>query len=72
MISSKWQPRIYALFLAAIALALIIGGIQLITLGGSFYYGLAGLALVIVSVLLWRQRREALLIYGSIIAITVI
>lgn len=72
MTSSKWQPRIYALFLAPIALALIIGGTRLITLGGSFYYGLAGLALAIVSVLLWLQRREALPVYIGIIAATLV
>ena len=72
MTSSKWQPRIYALFLAPIALALIIGGTRLITLGGSFYYGLAGLALAIVSVLLWLQRREALPVYIGIIVATLV
>lgn len=72
MIGSKWQPRLYALLLAVIALALMVGGAWLVTLGGSFYYVIAGLALASVAVLLWRQRREALLVYGGIIAVTLI
>lgn len=72
MTRSKWQPRLYALFLAAIALALILGGVNLVMLGGSLYYVLAGLALAAVSVLLWQQRREALLVYGGIVAVTIV
>lgn len=72
MTGSKWQPRLYALFLAAIALALIVGGVNLLLLGGSLYYVLAGLALAVVAVLLWQQRREALLVYGGIVAVTIV
>jgi quinoprotein glucose dehydrogenase len=72
MIGSKWQPRLYALFLGAIATALIAGGSYLVLLGGSVYYAIAGLALAAVVVLLWLQRREALLVYGCIVVVTVI
>ncbi len=72
MIGSKWQPRLYALFLGAIALALLVGGAYLVVLGGSAYYAAAGLALAAVAVLLWRQQREALLVYGGIVAVTIV
>jgi len=45
MTPSKWQPRLYALILAAISLPLLSGGGKLVVLGGSPYYVLAGAAL---------------------------
>lgn len=69
---SKWQPRLYAIFLAAIALVLLAGGGQLALLGGSLYYLLAGAALMAVAVLLWMQRRGALALYAAIVAVTIV
>ena len=42
--ASSQPPRLYAALLATVALALIIGGVRLASLGGSPYYLLAGLA----------------------------
>ncbi len=40
--------------LGLVGLILLVGGIWLIAVGGSWYYGLAGLALLISSALIWR------------------
>ena len=65
-------PRIFALLLAAIGLVLIVGGGRLLMLGGSLYYLIAGLALALSSVLLWRRRRLGSLVYGGMLLITII
>lgn len=72
MTTSRWQPRLYAIILAAIALALVAGGGKLLALGGSPYYLLAGTALGGTAVLMWRQQRAALALYVAIIAATLI
>src|SRR5882672_11075627 len=65
-------PRIFALLLAGIGLVLILGGSRLLMLGGSLYYLIAGLALVLSSVLLWRRNRLGSLVYGAILLFTII
>jgi len=49
-----------------------LGGGRLLMLGGSLYYLVAGLALVLSSVLLWRRRRLGSLVYGGMLLITII
>jgi len=68
----RWAARTYAVVLAAIGLVLIVGGARLLSLGGSLYYLLAGLAIVASAVLLWRGRRESAWIYGAMLAATVV
>src|SRR5882724_152805 len=65
-------PRIFALLLAGIGLVLILGGSRLLMLGGSLYYVIAGLALVLSSVLLWRRSRLGSLVYGAMLLFTII
>ena len=61
---------ISAAVIGLIGLYLVIGGIWLIALGGSFYYLLGGAAIVATSVLLFLRRREALWLYAfTIVAI---
>ena len=48
--------RIGSIILGVLALGLIIGGGQLIGLGGSWYYLLVGFAYLAAAVLLWRYR----------------
>ncbi|MDB5698324.1 MAG: rane-bound PQQ-dependent dehydrogenase, glucose/quinate/shikimate family [Alphaproteobacteria bacterium] len=50
-----------------IGLAMVIGGIWLVSLGGSFYYLLCGAGIIATSVLLLLRRREALWLYAFII-----
>src|SRR5258705_12114486 len=65
-------PRIFALLLVGIGLVLIVGGGRLLMLGGSLYYLIAGLALVLSSVLLWRRSRLGSLVYGAMLLFTII
>ena len=63
---------ISAAVIGLIGLYLVIGGIWLIALGGSFYYLLGGAAIVVTSVLLFLRRREALWLYAlTILAIII-
>jgi quinate dehydrogenase (quinone) len=58
--------------IALVGLALALGGIKLITLGGSAYYLLAGVGLVATGGLLAWRARVALPIYGVVFVATVI
>jgi quinoprotein glucose dehydrogenase len=53
-----------AVLLALTGLGLLGGGAWLVALGGSFYYVLAGVALLAVAVLAWQARPAALWLYA--------
>jgi membrane-bound PQQ-dependent dehydrogenase (glucose/quinate/shikimate family) len=57
-------PRIFAIVLMLAGLVLAIGGLRLATLGGSLYYVVSGLVLIISAVLLWRGDRWGAYLYG--------
>ncbi|SDN55756.1 quinate dehydrogenase (quinone) [Janthinobacterium sp. OK676] len=59
---------VFGIFLGFSGLALAAGGIELITLGGSWYYLLAGLGLLLAGVLYLRRKPLA----SSIVAVLVI
>ena len=65
-------PRVFAVVLILIGLTLAVGGVRLATLGGSFYYVLAGLALVAAGALLWRRDRRGSLVYGLLLVATLV
>ncbi|HEK1689298.1 Quinoprotein glucose dehydrogenase [compost metagenome] len=71
---SKWRLAIalLALTLGVFGLALFGGGVWLIALGGSWYYGLTGAGCVLSAILIWRQRRSALYLFALIWVLTVI
>ena len=56
--------RFYAAALLIIGVALSVGGGELISLGGSFYYLAAGLALSAAAILLWLRRSAGAAVYG--------
>src|SRR5579872_3649178 len=72
----RTRPRAAAIvtivILALFGLAPTIGGGWLIALGGSPYYLIAGLALLIAAFLVWRQRSEALWLYAVLLLGTLI
>ncbi|HDS1679243.1 TPA: glucose dehydrogenase [Pseudomonas putida] len=70
----KWRLAtvVLALALGAFGMALFGGGVWLMALGGSWYYGLTGAGCVVTAALLWRQRRGALHLFGVIWGLTVI
>jgi quinoprotein glucose dehydrogenase len=58
--------------IAAIGLVLAIGGGWLATLGGSFYYLVIGIAMVVAGVQLARQRMAGAYVYIGVVAVTVL
>lgn len=69
-----WRLAAFALaiIIFLFAVPLVIGGVYLISLGGSWYYALAGAGLVATAVLLGRQRMAALRLYFVVWLLTVI
>ena len=57
---------------ALIGLALGAGGVWLAALGGSLYYAIAGLGMLIVGVLLLARRAAALWVYAAVLIGTLI
>jgi quinoprotein glucose dehydrogenase len=63
---------ITGLVYALIGLALGAGGVWLATLGGSLYYAIAGLGILIVGVLLLARRAAAVWVYAAVLIGTLI
>lgn len=64
--------RIVSLLLLFAGLPLLGGGIYLITLGGSWYYAIAGLGLTLSAVQLWQGRMAGVRIFGLVFIGTLI
>jgi quinoprotein glucose dehydrogenase len=67
-----WAVLLLGLVLALIGLVLTIGGAWLALLGGSPYYVLAGLGLLVSGVLLARRRALGAWIYIAVFGLTVL
>jgi quinoprotein glucose dehydrogenase len=65
-------PYVSACLVGLIGLLLALPGAYLIALGGSWYYLLAGIAIVVSAVLLARGRRTGCYLYGITFAATVV
>jgi quinoprotein glucose dehydrogenase len=61
-----------AVILTLIGLAIFGFGSQLVMLGGSFYYALAGIAFVVTAVLLFQRNKAALHFYAAFVLATLI
>lgn len=68
---ARW-PRVLAIIIGVVALLNLIGGVWLTTLGGSLFYAIAGLAMLVTAVLLWRRRTAALHVFAVLVFGTVI
>lgn len=69
---SRVAQWLFAAFLAAIAAYLVFYGVQLIGLGGSWYYALSGVALAGVAILLVLRSEWGPRLYAAILAATVV
>lgn len=58
-----WAVVALAVVLALLGLPILVGGVWLITLGGSWYYALAGLGLLLTAWFLFRHSMTAVWIY---------
>jgi quinate dehydrogenase (quinone) len=70
--ATRRPPRIFALILILLAFGYLYGGIELIVVGGSWYYALAGLAIIASGALLWRRDARGSLLYGLTLLATLI
>ena len=67
---SIFVRRAFAVILLVVGLVLAVGGGDLLLLGGSPYYLLAGLATLASGALVWRGDRRARLIYAALLVVT--
>ena len=56
--------KLTSIVLAILALALLYMGGRLLMLGGSAFYALMAVGLLITAILLFRNQRSALALYG--------
>jgi quinoprotein glucose dehydrogenase len=61
------MPRIAGAILILLGLVFLIGGGYLVTLGGSLYYAITGVALIASGLLYWRGRRWGERLYGLLL-----
>ncbi|MCH2346250.1 MAG: hypothetical protein MK299_02470, partial [Pseudomonadales bacterium] len=64
-------PRAFPSLIGFIGAWMIFGGLQLVFLGGSFYYLLAGLVLVASAMRLWKADPMGSMVYGGLLVATV-
>ena len=64
-------PRVFASFILILGITLAALGIRLAMLGGSPYYALTGIALIVSAFLLWRGDKRGAILYGALFAVTV-
>ena len=67
-----WWPRVFGVVLALIGLALLVGGIRLVSLDGSWYYLIAGAATLIAGLLLFARKASGGLLYLAVVIGTII
>lgn len=68
----RWLVPAYGVILAIVGLILGAGGLQLVTLGGSWYYLIAGLALIVSGVLMLRRKPAGFALFAVAAVLTVI
>ena len=64
---SRLLPSLLGILLLLMGLAMLVGGIKLVTLGGSWYYLLAGIGFGLSGALLIAGRRAALGLYALVL-----
>jgi membrane-bound PQQ-dependent dehydrogenase (glucose/quinate/shikimate family) len=65
-------PRIFSAVLFVIGIVLLLGGGRLVTLGGSFYYLIAGATLIASAIGLWQAQAWGAYLYGVLTLGTVV
>ncbi|MEG1155603.1 MAG: membrane-bound PQQ-dependent dehydrogenase, glucose/quinate/shikimate family, partial [Acinetobacter sp.] len=70
--SGSVLKTILAVIAAVFGIGLLIGGIYLAVLGGSWYYIIAGILFIATAVLLYKRKSAALLVYAIFVLATVV
>lgn len=68
---SRVIATLTVLFAVLTGLYLLIGGIWLVAIGGSWYYPIAGVVMLITAWLLWQRKALALWLYAALLVCTV-
>ena len=63
-------PFILSVLVGILGLSLLVGGVWLVAIGGSFAFVLLGIGLVASALLLFKRRPEGLALYGVVILVT--
>lgn len=66
-----WACCIFGVFVAIVGLLMVAGGVWLILLGGSWYYAVAGLGLLIAGVLMARMQINGVWLYWLVFVGTI-
>ena len=66
------KPRITAILVALLGLPGIILGVQLVLAGGTFYYALSGLMLVVSAYYLFQANPRGFHVYSLVVLFTLI
>jgi quinoprotein glucose dehydrogenase len=61
-----------AVVLLLMGAVLVVGGVWLAALGGSLYYLIAGMTLLLIAWLLWTRRAAALWVYAALLLATIV
>jgi quinoprotein glucose dehydrogenase len=67
-----WPARVFSIVLMLVGLGLLLSGAWLALKGGSLYYLIAGIGIVISAILTWRTRRLGAGAYGLVVLISVV
>ncbi|MGJ8526262.1 Outer membrane protein assembly factor BamB [Halomonadaceae bacterium LMG 33818] len=59
-----WPVKILSIIVFLLGLTLLVGGIDLISAGGSWYYAISGIFLLVSAILLWANKKSGAVIYG--------
>ena len=70
--SGSGLKTILAIVAIILGLVLLIGGIYLAVLGGSWYYIIAGLFFIATAILLQKLKSSALIVYAILVLGTVV
>lgn len=62
----EWYVVFIGIVVLAIGLVLAAGGVWLITLGGSWYYAITGVLLVVAGALLFQKRRSGVTLFVAV------
>ncbi len=61
---------ILSILVGLVGLSIVVGGIWLVVLGGSWFFTVVGIALCVSAFLLFERRREGLALYGVAVFLT--
>ena len=62
----------FSLLFSIIGLILLLGGIQLALVGGSLYYLLSGVILLVIAWKGWNNKASAVILYQLLLAATIV